>query len=218
MSPPPRAICFDMDGVLVQSEEHWKARQREHILPTTAPEDTIPTSAITGRSYKEVYPDLADEYEVTISRSEFEGMFETAAEDIYGDLAPLMDGLDELLSDLRDAGVALALTTSAPRAWIEAIDERFGLLAHFDAVVSADDLDGPGKPDPLIYETGAAELGVDPSACWAVEDSTAGARAAVAAGMTTVGYRAGDSEADLSMADHVATSPAELRAVLFGEA
>ena len=51
-------ICFDMDGVLVQSEEFWVAEQRTHILPTTAPDDDIPVSAVTRRNYREVYDDL----------------------------------------------------------------------------------------------------------------------------------------------------------------
>ncbi|WP_324759989.1 HAD family hydrolase [Haloarcula sp. GH36] len=217
MNEPPAAICFDMDGVLVQSEDHWVSIQRDHILPTAAPDDEIPVSAVTGRNYKEVYPDLAAEYDVVISREEFEGLFEEAGERIYGEYATLLPGAHELLADLRSAGVALALTTSAPRDWIDVIDERFDLLSRFDATISAEEIDGPGKPEPDIYERGAAELGVDPTDSWAVEDSTAGARAAVAAGMTTVGFQGDGDETDLSMVDHVAGDAAQLRAVLLGE-
>jgi HAD superfamily hydrolase (TIGR01509 family) len=216
MTGTPEAICFDMDGVLVQSEDHWVEIQRERILPTVAPDDDIPLSAITGRDYTEVYPDLDAEYDLAVSREEYERLFAEAGREIYSEHATMLPGVDDLLTSLREAGVKLALTTSAPWDWIDVIEARFGLLHHFDAAVSAGDIDGPGKPEPNIYERGAAELGVDPADCWAVEDSTAGARAAVAAGMTVVGFRGDGEDTDLSMVHHIAADADELRALLLG--
>jgi len=216
MSEAPAGICFDMDGVLVQSEDHWVRAQREEILPTAAPNDDIPVSAITGRNYRELYPDLAAEYDLEISREAFEALFEEYGQTIYGEQATLLDGAHELLDDLRDAGIALALTTSAPWAWIDVANERFDILSKFDVAISAGDIDGPGKPEPDIYERGAKELGVAPEDCWAVEDSTMGARAAVAAGMTTVGFRGDGDETDLSMVHETADDAEALRQVLLG--
>jgi HAD superfamily hydrolase (TIGR01509 family) len=217
-------VCFDMDGVLVRSEEFWVAEQRGHILPTAAPNDEIPVSAITGRSYREVYPDLAAEYDVAVSRAEFEALFEEAGERIYGEQARLLEGTNDLLSALAARDTRIALTTSSPHEWIALVDDRFGVTEHLDVVVSADDIDGPGKPAPGIYERGAAELGVPPGDCVAVEDSTAGVRAATGAGLYTVGFRGdcavapprGDG-ADLSAADEVVTGIDGLRATLLGE-
>ena len=207
-------ICFDMDGVLVQSEEYWVEEQRTNILPTTAPDDDIPVSAITGRNYRDVYPDLVAEYDVEIDRAAFEALFETAGERIYGEQARLLAGAHDLLGALRERGVPLALTTSSPHRWIGLVDDRFGLLDHFDVVVSADDLDGDGKPAPDIYERGVAELGVEPAACVAVEDSASGVTAARAAGLYTVGFRGDGDEADLTEADEVVTGIDELRTTL----
>jgi HAD superfamily hydrolase (TIGR01509 family) len=209
-------VCFDMDGVLVQSEEYWVVEQRTHILPTTAPNDDIPVSAITGRSYREAYPDLVADYDVEISRSEFEALFETAGERIYGEEARLLPGAHGLLSALGAEGIPLALTTSSPHEWIGLVDDRFGLLDYFATVVSADDLDGPGKPAPDIYERGAAELGVPPDACVAVEDSASGVAAATGAGLYTIGFRGDGDEADLSAAHEVVSGIDELRAALLG--
>jgi len=216
MTNPPPAVCFDMDGVLVQSEDYWVEKERTEILPTVAPDDDVPVSAITGRDYSEVYPDLDAEYDLAVSRAEFERLFEETGLEIYGEHATLLPGAHDLLAGLADAGVALALTTSAPWDWIDVVDERFDVLRHFDAAVSAGDVDGPGKPEPDIYERGAAELGVDPGDCWAVEDSRAGATAAVAAGMTTVGFHGDGDETDLPMVDHEATDAASLRETLLG--
>jgi HAD superfamily hydrolase (TIGR01509 family) len=209
-------VCFDMDGVLVQSEEFWVDEQRTHILPTTAPDDDIPVSAITGRNYREVYDDLVAEYDVAVSRATFEELFETAGEHIYGEEARLLDGAHDLLSALRARAVPLALTTSSPHEWIALVDDRFGLLDHFDVVVSADDVDR-GKPAPDIYERGAAELGVEPDACVAVEDSASGAQAATAAGLYTLGFRGDGDDADLAVADEVVSGVDELRRALLGE-
>jgi HAD superfamily hydrolase (TIGR01509 family) len=203
-----------MDGVLVQSEDHWNRIERERILPTVAPSDEIPLSAITGRDYTEVYPELDEEYDLAVSRSEYEQLFAEAGREIYREHATLLDGIKELLADLNDAGVSLALTTSAPWDWIDTIEERFGLLEPFETVLSAQDIDGPGKPEPDIYERGAAELGVDPGNCWAVEDSIAGARAAVSAGMTTIGFCGDGEEHDLSMVEYLAVDAEELRELL----
>jgi len=216
MSEAPPAICFDMDGVLVQSEDHWVRLQREHILPTVAPEDEIPLSAITGRDYTEVYPDLDGEYDLAVTREEYERLFEAAGREIYREHATMLSGIDSLLADLGAAGTALALTTSAPWDWIDVIDDRFGLLHHFDAAVSAGDIDAPGKPEPHIYEHGASRLGVDPADCWAVEDSVAGAQAAVAAGMTTIGFQGDGEDTSLPMVQHLASDAAELRGLLLG--
>ena len=210
-------VCFDMDGVLVQSEAFWVEEQRTSILPKTAPDDDVPVAAITGRNFREVYPDLAADYDVAISRDEFEMLFETAAERIYGEQAGLLPGAHELLSALESRGVALALTTSAPRSWIALVDERFDLLSHFDAVVSAEDFDGPGKPAPEIYERGAAALGVAPEQCVAIEDSTAGVDAATAAGLWTIGFNGDGDDADLTGADEIVTGPDELSTALLGE-
>jgi len=221
-----RGICFDMDGVLVRSEDCWNEKQREYILPAAAPGDDVPPSVFTGRNYADLYPELEERYTLAVTREEFEELFETAGRDIYAEEASLIAGTDELLAELDRAGVELALTTSSPVAWIELVDDRFGLLEYFEAVVSAAELDGPGKPAPDIYERGVAELGLDPVECVAVEDSQAGVQAAVDAGLETIGFRGGDGDDgdddgddgeanSLPVADEVVTGTDELRAALF---
>jgi len=112
----------------------------------------------------------------------------------------------------------VALVSSSPHRWIDYVLERFEIRGSFDAVVSADDVDGPSKPAPTIYEHAAGELGIDPTECVAVEDSEHGVAAATAAGMTVIGYVPDpDETGDLPAADAVAASPAELRAHLLEE-
>jgi beta-phosphoglucomutase-like phosphatase (HAD superfamily) len=93
--------------------------------------------------------------------------------------------------------------------------DRFDLREEFDRIISAEEIDGKSKPEPDVYEHAAEQVGVEPEECVAVEDSTNGVKSAKAAGMKAVGYRnQSDEELDLSEADAVASSAAELREIL----
>src|SRR3546814_12546730 len=81
-----------------------------------------------------------------------------------------------------------AIASSSRAEYIGWALDRFGLAHHFaDHVYSADGWER-GKPHPDIYLAAAEGLGVDPAACLAIEDSPTGARAALAAGMTVIGF------------------------------
>jgi HAD superfamily hydrolase (TIGR01509 family) len=169
-------------------------------------------------NYREIYDYLAERHAVALSRQEFLALYEETAADIYGERVALMDGLPDLLSTLGEAGGGLALVSSSPHDWIDIVLDRFD-LDEFDAVVSAEDVDAPGKPEPFVYEYAASRLSVDPADAVAVEDSRHGVAAATAANMSAVGYRsASERRVDLSAADVVVDGPAELREVLLSMA
>jgi beta-phosphoglucomutase-like phosphatase (HAD superfamily) len=110
---------------------------------------------------------------------------------------------------------ALALTTSATRRDQEQIFQRFNLGRWFDAVVTAEDI-RRAKPDPEPYLKTAAKVGLDPSLCLVVEDSTHGIRAAKRAGCWAVGLTTAFTAEELRRAgaDAVVDSFAELAALL----
>ncbi|MFD1511692.1 HAD family hydrolase [Halomarina rubra] len=208
------AVCFDMDGVIVNSEHHWVPIENERILPRAAPESDVTASDITGMNVSDLYDHLVADHGTTMDRDVFLALYDDAAEELYTERATLLEGFDALCADLRERGAALALVSSSPRRWIRFVTDRFE-LDSFDAVVSADDVEGPSKPDPFVYEHAADELGVSADACVAVEDSTHGVAAANTAGMTSVGFRWDDEHAqDLGAADTVATGSDDLRAAL----
>jgi len=212
---PADAVLFDMDGVLVDSERYWVRREREAILPATVEGEAPEISEITGLNYRDIYEHVAAEYEVAVDRERFLELYDEAAAEVYGEQVRPLPGLDDLLGALSDAGVPAAIVSSSPHDWIDRVVERFDLGDAFAAVVSAEDLDGPGKPAPDVYEHAAARVGADPDACVAVEDSAHGVASASAAGATVVGYRSeSDDSADLSAADAVAATPADLAAAV----
>ena len=213
-----KAVLFDMDGVIVNSERYWVELEEDEILPAVV-EGTVDLSETTGMNFREIYDYLDEHYETTASKDEFVERYEEAARDIYGEKVELQEGFRELLADLRDDGRTVALVSSSPHNWIDRMLDRFDLREEFDAIISAEEIDGKSKPEPDVYEYAAEKMGVEPEEAVAVEDSENGVKSAKAAGMRAVGYRnQSGKELDLSNADAVAESPEELRAILLDDA
>jgi HAD superfamily hydrolase (TIGR01509 family) len=212
-----KAVLFDMDGVIVNSERYWVEIEEEEILPS-AVEGSADTSETTGMNFREIYDYLEERNEMTATKDEFVEQYEEAAHDIYGEKVDLQTDFRDLLADLREDGRTVALVSSSPHDWIDRMLDRFDLREAFDRVISAEEIDGKSKPEPDVYEYAADEVGTTPEDCIAVEDSTNGVKSAKRAGMQVVGYRnQSDDELDLSEADEVAESAEELRRILLDE-
>ena len=96
------------------------------------------------------------------------------------DAAPLRPGVEAMIERAERAGVRLALASSSPYSWVERHLRRRGLHDAFEAFANGDMVER-AKPWPDIFLLAAAKLGVEPSACLAIEDSHNGLRAALAA-------------------------------------
>lgn len=219
-----QAVLWDMDGVLVDSEKYWVELEEERILPEAVGDGVVEDEEITGMNYREIYDYLEDNYaeQLQVDRETLEAYYEDAAEELYGERVELLDGFEELATALQERGVTLAVVSSSPHDWIDIVLDRFDIRERFDAVVSGNAVDGQSKPEPLVYETGAAELDVAPADCVAIEDSENGIEAANRAEMTSIAYRTKTNPGmDFSEADVVAEGPEELRetvlAVVDGE-
>lgn len=204
-----RAVCFDMDGVLLDSESHWHAVETTDILPWAVPGASVDPAEITGMYYEEIYDYLDDRYGTAVSKDAFIARFDQFAAAILGDRADIMPGLDDLIRALLRLEVTLALVTSSPSHWLDVALDRLAMADQFDAIISAGDVPGAGKPDPYVYERAAERMGVPPSECIAVEDSRHGLEAAHRAGMYTIAFRLGGSPAD-GPADETAADPESL--------
>jgi len=203
------AVLFDMDGVLVDTEEFWRTHEADVVLPTAVAAGNPTQDEIRGVNYRETYDYLAERYEMAVDREAFLDLYEEAAVDLYEETS-LLPGFESLLADLRARGCGVAIVSSSPRHWITRVVDRFDL--DVDVILSTEDVDGPGKPAPDAYTVAAERVGVAPEHCVAVEDSPNGVRAATRAGIPTVAY-GGDPEAT-ALADYAAADPEELRATL----
>ena len=209
------ALLFDMDGVVVDSEDYWHAAEREELFPAVLDGEVPDLDEVTGMPYREIYDYLDANYETTVSKAEFVELYNETAEALYQERVALLDCFDEVRNAARDEGTPVGLVSSSPPEWMGSVLERFGL--EFDLVLSDDDVAGPGKPEPDIYEAAAERLEVNPENCVAVEDSRNGSLAAARAGMTVVGYRVDhNAETDLSTCDVVCAGSSELREELLG--
>ncbi len=206
-----RAVLFDMDGVLINSEELWHSIEPE-ILRTIVPEwNEALQKHITGMSSRGVYAYLCAEHGVTESFSVFEGRYRAAAKRIYGKEGALYPGVREALVMASKDGRKIAICSSSPTAWIQMMVEHLNIKDCFDAVVSADRIGGKGKPAPDVYLLTCQTLAVKPAECIAIEDSRNGIASAKAAGIFTYGYLNGfNTLEDLANADAIITDFAQI--------
>ncbi len=205
------AVIFDMDGVLVDTYrahfESWLAMARPEGLDFTEAE-FAPTF---GRTSREIIAHFwGDGRYDDRGIAELDDRKEAAFREIIAGEFPAMPGVNGLLESLHDAGFRLAVGSSGPPENIDLVLERLDAKRLFDAVVTGMDVTR-GKPDPQVFLTAAARLGVDPVRCAVVEDAPAGVTAANAAGMVSIGLAStGRTRESLAEADLVVDTLGEL--------
>lgn len=192
-----------MDGVIIDSEYHWNNDEEgflEKIIPGWTQDEQ---QKIIGLNIIDTYKVLRDQYSLSMEQDIFLEEVNKIATRIYEEKTELMPNFPELIKAL-EGRLPLALASSSLREWINIVLDRFELGKAFDITVSAQEIEGDGKPAPDIYLHTAKELEVDPNDCVAIEDSRNGVAAAKAARMLTIGFRNGFNEAqNLSQADHI---------------
>jgi len=206
-----RAVLWDMDGTLVDSEEFhwlsWRDTMAAEGIPITHDQFVV----TFGQRNDSILPRWlgADAMADRIQR------VGDAKEELYrrlvreSGLAPL-PGAAEWVRRLQRENWRQAVASSAPRANLDVVLEVIGLRGCFQAVVSAEDVTA-GKPDPQVFLTAAARLGASPSHCVVVEDAAAGVEAARRAGMRSIGV----SRKSTLAADIAASSLTELAPDVF---
>jgi HAD superfamily hydrolase (TIGR01509 family) len=182
--PLPRALLFDIDGTLTDTEAVHFAAWTRILAPLGRRLDHdfymanffgLTSEAIVARNFADMAPGDA---------ARLPDAKEALFRDLLATIAP-RDGLLALIARARRDGCRLAAVTNAPRANAELILGRLGLGSAFDALVVGDELTRP-KPDPLPYLTALARLGVVAGDARVYEDSPVGVRSAVGAAVETV--------------------------------
>jgi len=217
-----KAVIFDMDGVLVNSEPlHYEADRRMLARLGVEVGDGY-LDRFVGASDSEMWaaifadfgavPGPGDDPDAVIEPSSGIGP-DTDLESVLraqkslklkllkaSDLEPI-EGIPKLLSTLKKRGIPLAIASSSPSIFIKTMTEKLGISRFFDLRVSGENAER-GKPAPDVYLKAAERLGVAPESCAAIEDSRNGVLAAKAAGMKCVGFKnPASGEQDLSAAD-----------------
>jgi HAD superfamily hydrolase (TIGR01509 family) len=178
------AVVFDLDGVLLQSEEVWDAVREHYVRERGGRYDEEVQRAMMGMSAPEWSRFLHEEAHVPDDPAEINSEVVRRMLAAYERELPLLPGA---VAAVRRAAAAfpLGLASSSNRAIFEEVLELAGIAECFRATVSSEEVP-QGKPAPDVYFEAAARLGVAPEHCTAVEDSHAGIRSAKSAGMRVV--------------------------------
>ncbi|MCM3882667.1 HAD family phosphatase [Frankia sp. R82] len=176
-------VVFDLDGVLIDSEQVWDEVRRAYVAERGGRWAADSTARMMGMS--------TAEWSAYLTTLGIAGPAEAVSAEVidlvaqrYGAAPPLLPGAVDAVRAIATR-YRLGLASSSPRALIELVLERSGLASSFAVVVSSEEV-SRGKPAPDVYLEAARRLGVPGSACVAVEDSSNGLRAAAAAGMAVV--------------------------------
>jgi HAD superfamily hydrolase (TIGR01509 family) len=178
------AVVFDMDGVLIQSEEVWDEIREAYVRERGGRYDAEIQRAMMGMSSTEWSRYLHDTAGVPDEPEAINAEVVRRMLASYRDNLPLIDGAADAVQRLAGR-YPLGLASSSNRQLIDAALELAGLASCFTATVSSEEV-ARGKPAPDVYLEAARRLGVDPSLCAAVEDSHGGIRSAKAAHMRVI--------------------------------
>jgi HAD superfamily hydrolase (TIGR01509 family) len=182
---PVKAVVFDMDGLLVDSEVVYceALTSQAAAMGYELPREVM--NRMIGYAWAGSAQVLRDHFGADFDTERLR----TGSIERFYDLAQaeiaLKAGVLEILEYLDRAGLPRAIATSSRRADVEHHLSAHGLIERFDAVLAQGDYPRP-KPNPDPYLKAAEALGVDPRDCLALEDSHNGVRAAAAAGMMTI--------------------------------
>ena len=180
------AVIFDMDGVLVDTEQVWDEVREQLVADWGGRYSAAAQRAMMGMSSGEWSRYMHNELGLPQTPEEINDEVVLRMLGRYRVELPLVDGAVEAVRVLARA-FPLAVASSSNRPLIDAVLDAAGIADCFAATVSSEEV-VRGKPSPDVYLEAARRLGVEPGRCAAVEDSANGIRAAVAAGMRVVAY------------------------------
>jgi HAD superfamily hydrolase (TIGR01509 family) len=180
----PAAVVFDLDGVLVDSEEAWDEARRVLVARRGGTWREEATRAMLGMSAPEWSRYVVEELGVPMAPGEVDQAVVDELLAGYERRLPVLPGAREAVERMA-AAYPLGLASSSNRRVIDLVLRELGVAARFGATVSSEEVPR-GKPAPDVYLEAARRLGADPRACVAVEDSENGIRSAHAAGMRVI--------------------------------
>ncbi|MGC6430911.1 MAG: HAD family hydrolase [Jejuia sp.] len=198
-----KAVIFDMDGVIINSEPMHHKAYHDMFDEVNIEVSKEMYESFTGQSTINICKRLCEHFNlsespealVALKRKHYKQFFETDS-----DLG-LIDGVLDLIKNYHENGLTLVLGSSASMSGINMIFERFDLNQYFKSKLSGADLK-QSKPHPEIFIKAAEATGFKKEECLVIEDSTNGIEAAKSAGIFCIGYDSFHSKnQDYSKAD-----------------
>jgi HAD superfamily hydrolase (TIGR01509 family) len=179
-----RAVIFDMDGLLLDSEVYWEQARAGYCRSmgcTWAPDDEL---SVKGHNSPEWAKKIRRHCKLESDWTEIVTGVTSRMRALYDHRLPLLPGALSVVREVA-ARYPCAIASSSPPELIDMVVSRAGIQECFTALVSADTT-GRGKPAPDVFLAAARELKTDPPTIAVFEDSGAGIRAGRAAGMVVI--------------------------------
>ncbi len=205
-----KAVILDVDGVIIDTEEANATASiqmfRELYNIEVKAQDFVPFIGTGSARYVQ---GVAEKYGIDIDvKKATKRREENFIKNL--DKLRLFPGVKNFIQLIRQAGLKIAIATSSDRSKFQAAFRQVGLLEQqFDIIVTGDEVKHT-KPHPEIYLTTAKKLGLKPSTCLVIEDSTTGIEAARKAGAFAVAVTNTFSKKDFNKADLIVESLEEL--------
>ncbi|GEL16571.1 HAD family hydrolase [Pseudonocardia asaccharolytica] len=179
-----QAVVFDLDGVLLESEQLWDRVRRELAARAHRPWPAEATAAMQGMSTAEWSGYLVETVGVPGSADDVAHAVIERMASRYAEHVPLLPGAVAAVRRLA-AHWRLGLASSSPRRLIDAVLAAGGMRGEFSVTISTEEVEA-GKPSPAVYQAVVARLGVPAHGTVAIEDSSNGLRSAAAAGLVVI--------------------------------
>lgn len=206
MSSPIRAVVFDLDGLMVNTEEVFHMTGHELLRRRGKVATQALFNQMMGRRAREAFAAMIEMMELSDSIDELQAESESIFDGYLESHLCTMPGLFELLGWIEQRGLPKGVATSSDREYLHRMLGAFDLTDRFPMKLTAEDVTH-GKPNPEIYLKAAERIGVQPHEMLVLEDSQAGTRAAAEAGAHIISVPHQHSRHhDFSPAKHVATS------------
>ena len=182
MPQPLRAVIFDLDGILADSEPWWNEIDSKLLAEYGVIYRGEYHREVLGVSYRLAVEFYKKAFGLSASIEELMRRRGEIATEFFANRVGLFPSTKRTLERLRDMKVRLAIATSSVSASARPFLDRHGLTPFFDVIVTGDEIER-GKPDPDIYLRAAKKLGIGADACLVIEDALSGITAGKAAGM-----------------------------------
>jgi HAD superfamily hydrolase (TIGR01509 family) len=180
----PEAVVFDLDGVLVDSEQLWNQAKEQLVRSAGGRWRDDAPQAMMGMSSPEWARYLQQDLGLPLDLEAINAEVVRRIEELYRAKLPLLPGAVESVRALHQSW-PLGLASSSNREIIDLVLELAGLSDEFTVTVSSEEV-ARGKPSPDVYLEVTGRLGVEAPRCVAIEDSSNGLRSATAAGMAVI--------------------------------
>lgn len=181
-----RAVIFDMDGVIIDSEALWRQAQREALAGCGAKVSEQACETLTkGKRLDDIARVWCQHCQLAIAPQQLQQLILQRITALIAAHGQAMEGVPGLIRHFRGLGYQIALATSSSHQVIAAVLDKLSLRRDFDVISSADD-EAWGKPHPAVYLSTLRKLKLSASQCLVIEDSFSGFSAARAAGIATI--------------------------------